>query len=130
MGLLNSIFGSNMNEQKKELFNWVALTESSQLEEIKRLSNSKLVVVFKHSTRCGISSGVFSQFEKTIDSTNNEVVFYYLDLLRYRNISNEISQVFNVYHQSPQLIVIKNEKAIANYSHYDIISSFNLRNFI
>jgi bacillithiol system protein YtxJ len=122
MGVFGGIFKSNNNEKSKNKFNWIALTETAQLNEIIELSNHKLVVVFKHSTRCGISSGVISQFEKAIDSNIETTAFYYLDLIRYRNLSNEIAQLFNVQHQSPQVILLKNGEVVTHASHYDIIS--------
>jgi bacillithiol system protein YtxJ len=45
---------------------------------------------------------------------------YYLDLLNYRDISNEIGVMFQVMHQSPQLIIVKNGVAVYNASHSDI----------
>ena len=64
------------------------------------------------------------------DSSLENVAFYYLDLLKYRNISNEITSNFNVYHQSPQVLLIKNGKVVAHNSHYDIISSVILEDYI
>ncbi|UMB55492.1 bacillithiol system redox-active protein YtxJ [Lutibacter sp. A64] len=118
MGIFGNIFESN-NETN---FNWIPLTETNQLQDIVELSKDKLVVVFKHSTRCGISTGVLSKFEKLTDSTIETVAFYYLDLLKYRTISNEIAQKFNVYHQSPQAIFLKDGVVVNHASHYDIIS--------
>ena len=88
--------------------NWNELTHSDQLQNIIELSNTKPVLVFKHSTRCGISRGVLSKFEQEMEGVDERIVFYYLDLLQYRNISNEIVSKFNVVHQSPQIILIKN----------------------
>ncbi len=123
MGIFGSFFESNNDSNNKNNFNWIPLTEANQLKEIVELSKVKLVVVFKHSTRCGISSGVLTKFEKATDSSAETVAFYYLDLIRFRNISNQISKEFNVYHQSPQAIVLKNGEVIKHASHYDIISN-------
>ena len=122
MGFFGSIFESNNDRSSKNNFNWIPLTETTQLKEIIELSKDKLVVIFKHSTRCGISSGVLSKFEKATDSNTETIAFYYLDLIKYRNISNEIAQVFNVYHQSPQVILLKNGVVVNHASHYDIMS--------
>ena len=130
MGILSNMFGINDNEGEKALFNWIPLTETDQLQDIIKLSKTKLVVIFKHSTRCGISRGVLSQFEKATDSNEENVAFYFLDLLKYRNISNEIASLFNVYHQSPQALLIKNGEVVSHNSHYDIISSINLEDYI
>jgi len=130
MGIFGGIFESNKSTNKRKKFNWIFLTETSQLKEIVELSNDKLVVIFKHSTRCGISSGVLSRFEKATDSNVENVAFYYLDLIQYRNISNQIAQEFNVYHQSPQVIYLKNSLVVQHDSHYDIISNLSLDNLM
>ena len=101
--------------------NWIPLTEIEQLNEIIEKSKDKTQAIFKHSTRCGVSRGVIKKFQNkaTID---NAIDFYYLDLLSYRNISNEIASKFQVIHQSPQLLVIEDGVVAAHDSHYDIMS--------
>jgi len=130
MGIFGGIFESNKSTNKREKFNWISLTETSQLKEIVELSNHKLVVIFKHSKRCGISSGVLSRFEKATDSNLETVAFYYLDLIQYRNISNQIAKELNVYHQSPQAIFLKNGVVVKHESHYDIISNLSLNDLM
>lgn len=120
MGILKSLFGKGVEKAEQPKLNWIALTERKQLDEIVEKSNSKYQAIFKHSTRCGVSSGVLRQFERQID--NGEVDFYYLDLLSFRSISDEIASKFAVMHQSPQLIVIKEGVVVANGSHYDIMN--------
>lgn len=124
MGLLNNMFGGNdkgnSKPEKKSHLNWIPLTDLNQLEEIKHLSKTESVLIFKHSTRCGISSIVIKQFEKLFKEEHESLKVYYLDLLRYRNISDEVGYTFQVMHQSPQLIVVKNEVSVFNASHYDI----------
>jgi len=117
-----SLFG-DLFKQKEETysdFNWIALTSVSQLDEILNNSDNKTQAIFKHSTRCGVSSMVIKQFEKQSDF--NHIDFYYLDLLKYRDTSNIIASKFNIIHQSPQLIVLKNKKVIASNSHHEILS--------
>jgi len=119
MGFLKSIFGES-NSEEIPVFNWIPLTEINQLEEITLNSKKKPQVIFKHSTRCGISRSVLKKFER--NTSNNTVDFYYLDLLNFRNISNEIASKFQVIHQSPQLLVIKDGVVAVHDSHYDIMS--------
>ncbi|MFT5077738.1 MAG: bacillithiol system protein YtxJ [Planctomycetota bacterium] len=99
---------------------WHILSDISQLEEIKELSMSRPVAIFKHSTRCGISRMVLRQFESTYSLKDEQLKLYYLDLLTYRNISDEIGFTFQVLHQSPQLIVVKNGVAVAHAAHHGI----------
>ncbi len=120
MGILNSLFGKRTENTEQPTINWIALKENKQLDEIIEKSDSKHQAIFKHSTRCGISSGVLRKFERQEDT--GEIDFYYLDLLRFRTISDEIASKFGVMHQSPQLIVIKDGAVVANGSHYDILN--------
>ena len=119
MSILDNIFGKKSMESSN--LNWNLLSEMSQIDNIIEKSNVKPQVLFKHSTRCGISSGVLRRFEKEFDTSIN-MELYFLDLLRYRNISNEIADRFNIVHQSPQLIVIKNGVVVAHDSHYDLMN--------
>ncbi|MEO7979119.1 bacillithiol system redox-active protein YtxJ [Flavobacterium sp.] len=120
MSFLNSIFGSSENaDSSKSKINWTQLTDILQLQEIEAISNEKPVVIFKHSTRCSISRMALKQFEREFD-LNDSVDAYFLDLIAHRDVSNEIARKFNVYHESPQLILIRNGKAVYDVSHSDI----------
>ncbi|CAA0180051.1 bacillithiol system redox-active protein YtxJ [Tenacibaculum maritimum] len=133
MGLFSSIFGNKTKkEDKKEVqsnVNWIRLNSLKQLEAIKKLSKTETVAIFKHSTRCSISSVAIQRFERSFDEDLKELKVYYLDLLNYREISNEVGYQFQVLHQSPQLLVIKNGEAVAHASHYDI-AQVNLKSFL
>ncbi len=83
-----------------------------------------LYALFKHSTRCPISSMALNRMEKCSIFIENKVPFYYLDLLKNRATSNYIAEKLQVEHQSPQLIIIKNGKTIAHTSHNDITENW------
>ena len=117
MGLFNF---KNKKESSPSFINWIPLNSSQELEEIKKQSTNESILIFKHSTRCGISSMVKRQFEKLFTEEHQQLKVYYLDLLNYRDISNKIAEDFQVMHQSPQLLIIKNEMTVYNASHYDI----------
>lgn len=96
---------------------WKNLNSLEQLDEIQKESYEKLVVIFKHSTRCGISLHAKHNLESAWDFKAGDLDFYYLDLLRHRDISNEIAKRYSVIHQSPQIILFKNGSAIFDTSH-------------
>ncbi len=112
------MFGSSEPKEEKVL-PWQPLTEVSQLSDIENRSQTKTQVIFKHSTTCGISRMAMKQFVSAYDLDSN-IDLYYLDLLSYRNVSNETGYKFQVIHQSPQLLVIKNGTAVAHASHGEI----------
>lgn len=121
MSIFSNIFGSSENEKASDdKTKWIPLTFIEQLDEIVTISHQKPVVIFKHSTRCSISRFALKQFEREFDF---EADSYFLDLLEHRDISNEIATRFNVFHQSPQLLLIKEGKSIYNVSHDSIDAS-------
>lgn len=124
MSLFNSLFGNSSESDNKDTnqngLNWNALTQIAQLDEIVEESAEKPVVIFKHSTRCSISRMALKNFEREYNLEESEVAPYFLDLLQHRDISNEIAQKFQVIHQSPQLLLIKNGKSVYDVSHSEI----------
>ena len=100
---------------------WQKLESLEGLTNIKELSANKPVLIFKHSTRCSISAMALSRLERAWkDSDNEKIEPYYLDLIEYRPVSNQIADTFNVRHESPQVLVIKDGKSVYNNSHSGI----------
>lgn len=121
MGIFNRLFSSSDAASKgKQKLEWVPLNSIAQLDEIQSLSAGNKVLIFKHSTRCGISSMVLKKFEAALEP-QPDTVLYILDLLNHRDISNEIANRFHVHHESPQLIVIENGSCTHHASHYKIV---------
>lgn len=123
MGLFDKVFKSERDIVKKEIEEvpWHALTHSEQLEEIERESEKMPVVIFKHSTRCGISRMVLNNFERNYDlPKDKQVKLYMLDLIANRNISNEVADRFGVRHESPQMIIIRDRKVVHHASHQGV----------
>jgi len=101
--------------------NWNQIKSAESLNEIKKESENNNVLIFKHSTRCSISSMALNRLERSWnDSQMQTVKPYLLDLLSYQEISSQIAEEFGVEHQSPQVIVIKNGKAVYDNSHMGI----------
>lgn len=116
--MFKKLFGSSEPKEEKVL-PWLPLTSIDELETIATKSESKTQLIFKHSTRCGISRMVMNQFESAYNLDLNADL-YYLDLLNYRDVSNEVGYKFQVMHQSPQLLVIRNGVVVAHDSHGSI----------
>ena len=97
---------------------WIDLQTETQLNEIREKSTDRPQVIFKHSTRCSTSSLVKSRLERA--ALPESIDFYYLDLIRYRPVSNKIAETFLVEHESPQILVIRNGKCVYDESHLGI----------
>lgn len=108
---------------------WNKLETEAQWQQILESSKSRLQLVYKHSTRCSISSVVKSRLERAAEPT--DIDFHFLDLIAYRSISNKIAEDLRVQHESPQVLLIKDGKCIYNESHtainMDDIASEGLR---
>lgn len=97
---------------------WNKLTSEKDIETIIEKSTERPQVIFKHSTRCSISSVALQRMERA--KQPDGIDFYYLDLLGYRSISNKVEAVFDVAHESPQILVIKDGKCVYDNSHMGI----------
>lgn len=103
------------------MIKWHKLTSGEQLEEIKTESIAQPVIIFKHSTSCSISATAKNRLERQWDDAGLENVKpYFLDLLSYRSISNQIAATFEVRHESPQLLLIRNGECTSDWSHMGI----------
>ncbi|MEM1357867.1 MAG: bacillithiol system redox-active protein YtxJ [Bacteroidota bacterium] len=100
--------------------NWHHITSLDDVETI--IDNSRVTpcLILKHSTRCPISTMAMRRLEMNWDFDEGALETYYLDLIRYREISNHIAATFGVEHESPQVILIKDGKSIYDASHLDI----------
>jgi len=100
--------------------NWQPLTDLAQLDTIDAVSAERPILLFKHSTRCSISSAALARLERGTDAERLRPA-YYLDLLRHRDISNAIEERYGITHASPQVLVISNGSCTFHASHFGIV---------
>lgn len=99
--------------------NWKTLTSEEQLVEINEASVHQPVAIYKHSTRCSISSMAKARLERA--TVPEGLTFYFLDLIRYRAVSDKIAETYDVPHESPQVLLIRNSECIYSESHTGIV---------
>lgn len=97
---------------------WIALESAEQIKQIQQ--NPGYSVIFKHSTRCSISMMAKRKFELDWSDLPEDISLYFLDLIKYRELSNQVAHDFQVHHESPQLLLIKNGECILDQSHSGI----------
>jgi bacillithiol system protein YtxJ len=101
--------------------NWNELNSVETLKKINELSEETTVLIFKHSTRCSISSMALDRLERNWkDSETKNIKPYYLDLIAHRDISSRIAELYRIPHESPQALLISKGKCIYDASHSDI----------
>ncbi|MBC7605929.1 MAG: bacillithiol system redox-active protein YtxJ [Burkholderiales bacterium] len=117
MTIFKSIFGnSEQSPVKNNNVLWNHLTDLNQLDDLIAHSKETPVLIFKHSTQCSVSRMALKQFENDFD-LSFKVTPYFLDLIAFRLVSNAIAEKFQVAHQSPQLLLIKNGVSVYDVSH-------------
>jgi bacillithiol system protein YtxJ len=122
MGFMDKLFKTQQNSTNEEQtgIQWEPLESVDQLDNVINNSSLKPKVIFKHSTRCGISRMVLRQFENGFEKNDDEVTFYFLDLLNYKEVSAAVASKLNVVHQSPQVIILYNKEILHTESHQGI----------
>lgn len=123
-----SWFSSNKGEEETQAgLPWHVLSSVEQLKTVLKASHEKPVLLFKHSTRCSISMMALNSFQRSWAGTPEQMDIYYLDLLNHRDVSDAIAEETHVQHQSPQVIVLKNEEVVytATHSSIDARSALN-----
>jgi bacillithiol system protein YtxJ len=129
MSIFSSLFGaSENNNDSVSKMKWIALENLEQLNEIRLLSQKQPVLIFKHSTRCSVSRMALKQFENEFDF-QEKATPYFLDLLAHREISNAIAEQFQVPHESPQLLLIREGMVVYTASHSGIDAN-TLKNLV
>jgi bacillithiol system protein YtxJ len=98
--------------------NWISLSDPAQLDALVEQSWTTPQVIFKHSTRCSISGTAKNRLDSAKEP--GSIPFYYLDLITYRSLSNQIAERFAIPHESPQILVIRNGKCVYDESHLGI----------
>ncbi|MFM2385807.1 MAG: bacillithiol system redox-active protein YtxJ [Bacteroidota bacterium] len=97
---------------------WIDLASDQQLDDVIASSQLKPILIFKHSTRCSISSVALDRLNRSTVNTN--IDYYLLDLIAYRQLSNTIAEKFKVYHESPQVLLISKGECVYDESHMSI----------
>ncbi|MCR6095490.1 bacillithiol system redox-active protein YtxJ [Salipaludibacillus agaradhaerens] len=93
------------------------LTDSTELTQL--LKNEATFFLLKNSTTCPVSSDAFQEME-TYAKTNETLPVYYLNVQELRDVSNKVAEDFDIKHESPQLILFKQGKAVWNTSHWNV----------
>ncbi len=93
------------------------IQNTEELDALIEKSNEQAIVLFKHSTTCPISAGVYQEISNA-DADINLIV-----VQRARDVSSAVAEKTGIRHESPQAFVVKNGKVVYHASHYDVTAS-------
>lgn len=119
---LQSLFGGSVpkGQPSGSGFPWKPLDASQTLENLMEMSHSRPQVIFKHSTSCGLSAMMLKRFENHWEAARDRADFYFLDLIRHRSVSNRVAEQLNVWHESPQVLLLEGGVVTHSASHGEI----------
>lgn len=99
--------------------NWITITDENQIQGI--FESEDYAIIYKHSPRCMTSLMAYRQLKSEVSgATDNETPLYIVDVISNRRESQAIAQIFNVVHQSPQILVVKNGQSVYDTSHENV----------
>jgi bacillithiol system protein YtxJ len=117
MNIINKILSifKNINDVSYKEF-----IKNYNIEDISYYSFHKPIIILKHSERCIVSKTVMKDFIKFYKNNPDKFAYIVVDVIDNRILSNKIADKFNVIHQSPQLLIIKNDVCAFYESHNNI----------
>ena len=93
------------------------IADTGALESLFSNSNDRPIVIFKHSNSCSISAAAYREMQQL----QSEVVL--VEVQTARDLSRELAERTGIRHESPQVIVLRNGKAVWNASHFAVSAS-------
>ena len=124
MGIWDSVFGNakEKSDDHRQPVKWIELTGSQELNQLIEDSYSKPQLIFKHSMACGVSGMTKRRFESEAGNNVDRLAFHLLVIQKNRNLSNQVAVQFQIRHESPQVLIVKEGSVIAHASHWQIDS--------
>ena len=96
------------------------LTDIQKLDDL--VQDKKRKYFFKHSTRCSVSAGAKKNLDEFL--SKNERDIYQINVVENRDISNHLTELSSVQHESPQLLVFEDSEVKVHCSHWTIADEF------
>lgn len=97
------------------------ITTQEQWSEALQQSDSRPLVVFKHSTTCPVSANAHEEFSNYLkDNPRSDVNYVLVKVIESRPISNQIAEDTGVKHESPQIIYIDKKAKVWTASHWSV----------
>lgn len=123
MSLLDRISNLLSGEEAASVIDWVPFQEPEQLSQLIKKSHEKPQVIYKHSTRCGVSAMALSNLHQVDSEVAEKADFHFLNVISHRTLSQHVSEELRVRHESPQLLIIQKGALVWSGSHYQVSAS-------
>lgn len=81
-----------------------------------------LAILYKHSSRCGISLTAREEVEQ-FAAARPDVPIFQLDVGTQRPLSQALAALLNIPHASPQVVLLRDQRPIWTASHFRITAA-------
>lgn len=102
---------------------WNVLESIPEVDEIFEQSKRRPQLLYKHSNRCGTCLFTKSEIENSSDDILKHSEMHFIDVISCRKVSDYIAEKLDIWHESPQAILLKNGKVVWHASHSAIKST-------
>lgn len=99
----------------------IEISDIKKLQDILDNAEKGTLLIFKHSTRCPVSSHAKKELEKFLENNPKyKENTFLIKVIESRELSNYITETTGIEHQSPQLLIMKDGKVLIHLSHFQI----------
>ncbi len=101
----------------------MALTPLSDVTELDAAiaeSQTRPVLVFKHSRSCGISCEALDELRTHVDRAGAGAAYKLITVQSHRHVSDEVAARFGIRHETPQAILLRDGQPVWTASHFKI----------
>ncbi|WP_314591463.1 bacillithiol system redox-active protein YtxJ [Paenibacillus terrigena] len=101
----------------------IMLQTEEQLKDWLRKSFETPVFLYKHSTNCGPSRNAHVALHRFMDhfpTQSSKFLFAVVRVIEEQHISKQVTQLLGIPHQSPQVLLIHDNKVLWHASHQRI----------
>lgn len=99
----------------------IIFEKTTHLSEIIEKSEKDPVIVFKYSSKCGSSDVLMEKLKIAKENGKIKHLIFIVVVQDSPVLSGKIAQVFNIKHESPQIIILNNNQVTYKESHDNIM---------
>lgn len=113
---------TTLSNSDVERDDWNVLTNKEDIKEVIKRSKDRPQLIYKHSHRCGTCLVARKEIENNFEAIKEQTDMNFVNVVKNRAVSDEISERLEVRHESPQVLIIHNGEAVWHESHHSIES--------
>lgn len=98
--------------------------ETTHLSEILEESDLEPVIILKHSSTCPSSARIYDKLKRWAEEEKISMPIFIITVQKYPALSEKIARLFDIRHESPQILILNKQK-VTYTAHHDNIATEN-----